>query len=74
LSSSIQRRIAVLEARHQPVPSYVVWVSAEEHVDPAAVEAAIAEHQSRTGWTGPVITVPPEATLEEWVAAQRPSL
>ncbi len=74
MSSSIQRRIAALEARHQPAPSYVVWVSAEEQADPVVVEAAIAEHQRRTGWARPVITAPPEATLEEWVAAQRPSL
>ncbi len=68
MSGTMQRRVAALEVRRAPVPSYVVWVSDEDLANPAAVDAAIAEHQRQTGWTGPVILAPIEATVEEWAA------
>ena len=52
---SIQRRLVALEARRRTAPGYVVYVTAEQQADPAVVEAAIAEHRRRTGWTGPVM-------------------
>ncbi|SDD94151.1 hypothetical protein [Belnapia rosea] len=74
MSGTIHRRVAALEARRAPAPSYVIWLSDEDLASPAAVGVAIAEHQRRTGWTGPVILAPPEATMEEWMAAQRAGL
>ncbi|MBL6081648.1 hypothetical protein JMJ56_27025 [Belnapia sp. T18] len=68
MSGSLPRRLAALEARRAPAPSYVVFLSDEDLANPAAQEAAIAEHQRRTGWAGPVIVAPVEVTVEEWVA------
>ncbi len=69
MTGIIHRRLAALEARGKLASSYVVWLSAEEQADPAAVEAAIVDHARRTGWAGPVIVAPPEVTVEEWVAS-----
>ena len=66
MSGTMQRRLAALEARHRSTPSYVVEVSDEEMADPVLMQAAIAEHQCRTGWMGPVILAPSEASVEEW--------
>ena len=68
MTGTIRRRVAALEGRRQPATGYVVYVTAEQQADPAVVEAAIAEHRRRTGWTGPVMLAPPEVTVEEWVA------
>jgi hypothetical protein len=45
----------------------VVSLRDEDLASPAAVDAAIADHQRRTGWTGPVIVAPAEVTVDEWV-------
>ncbi len=66
MSGTIHRRVAALEARHRPAPSYVVELSDEALADPVAVQAAIAENQRLTGWAWPVILAPVEATVEEW--------
>ncbi|MBL6082604.1 hypothetical protein JMJ56_32070 [Belnapia sp. T18] len=68
MSGTMHRRLAALEARHRPTPSYVVELTDEEMADPVAVRAAIAENQRRTGWAGPVIVAPAEVTVEEWMA------
>ncbi|MBL6082098.1 hypothetical protein JMJ56_29405 [Belnapia sp. T18] len=69
MSGSFPRRLAALEARRAPAPSYVVWLLDEDLANPAAVEAAITKHQRRTGWAGPVIVAPVEVTVEEWAAS-----
>ena len=71
MSGTIHRRLTALEARHRSTPSYVVEVSDEDMADLAAMQAAIAEHQRRTGWTGPVIVAPAEVTVEEWAERNR---
>lgn len=71
MSGSLPRRLAALEARRASAPSYVVELSAEEQADPAAIAAAVAEHQRRTGWPGPFILAPAEVSAEEWEAAQK---
>ena len=71
MSGTMQRRLTALEARHRSTPSYVVEVSDEDMADPVAMQAAIAEHQRKTGWTGPVIVAPFEATVEEWAERNR---
>lgn len=67
MSGAMQRRLAVLEARHRSRPSYVVEMTDEELADPALVWAAIAGHQRRTGWAGPVTLASRELAVEEWI-------
>jgi hypothetical protein len=69
MNGTMQRRVAALEAQRAPAPSYVVCLSDEDLASPAAVDAAIAEHQRRTGRPGPFIVAPIEATVEEWEAS-----
>jgi hypothetical protein len=49
-------------------PSYVVRMPADAIRDDEAVRAAIADHQRRTGWMGPVVLAEPEMSEAEWLA------
>jgi hypothetical protein len=65
----IELRLARLERSGAKAPtSYVVRVPADAVHDDEAVRAAIADHQRRTGWMGPVLLVEPEMTQSEWLA------
>jgi hypothetical protein len=67
MTNRLHGRVAQLEAAGKDTASYVVTIPPEALDDPAATAAAIAEHRERTGYTGPVILAPPEATsVEEW--------
>jgi hypothetical protein len=67
--TALERRVVRLEdavAGPAPSPSYVVWVPSEAIGDAEAVQAAISEHQRRTGYQGAVMVLPPLMTTAQF--------
>ncbi len=74
MTRAFSTRLARLERRHRGPPDYCLMLPHDHPSwgdDPAAelaLHAAIAAHQERTGYTGPVlIGSEPCATEEEWM-------
>jgi hypothetical protein len=66
---ALEFRVARLEhASHNGRHNNGVTMAAGTIHDEQAVRAAIAGHQRRTGWTGPMLLVEPELTEVEWLA------
>jgi hypothetical protein len=66
---TLELRLVRLErAGSVAAASYAVRLPADAMHDDEAVRAAIADHQRRTGWMGPVLLAEPEMTEAEWLA------